>query len=305
MLLTEQKERRTEVGKKAKSSRRGNVGKATKGRRAVRVGVVAGTTFAGLAPAQLVSQPLPAFAQSPAADAYMTDVNSSHPFPAANAGVVEAVGMLGTCNYSPYTPGEVASTAEGWMNAGEDTVIEVSPQTYCDSLSVYEAGISYTIAAIKAGTGSTAFYNDWGGLMLDEEPDYGFTPSQLESLNSYLVNNSLDGGKLFIESSNYPGSAWSQADYESITWGPSSGLLQVADPQVYNSNHADYVNQGIADGNSSSTVVTCTGYSGAGGASPPWNSCSYAPGQINGSAWANDFIWEGTGSTWYNKWTPA
>lgn len=287
----------------AKGSSRRCVGKAAKGRRSVRVGVVAGTTFAGLATAQLVSQPLPAFAQSPAADAYMTDVNSSGSIPAGNAGVIEGLGMIGSCNYSPYTPGQVASTAEAWMNAGEHTVIEVSPQTGCSSLSNYETAISYVIAAIKAGTGSTAFSNHWGGLMLDEEPDYGFTASQLESLNSFLVNNSLDGGKLFSESSNYPGSPWSQADFESITWGPNSGLLQVADPQVYNSNLANYTNQGIADGKSTSTVVTCTGDSGA--ATPPWNSCSYAPGQVNGSAWANYFTWEGSGSTWYNKWTPA
>jgi len=230
----------------------------------------------------------------------MTDVNSSGAYPSGyGAGSIEGLGMIGSpgCDYGPYQPPAIARTADAWINAGERTIIEVSPQTVCTtSTTDYINAIGELTAAIALGASSSAqFSTYWGGVMLDEEPGFGFGASDLQTLNTGVYNSDLVGGKLFTESFNEPG-AWTQAQWESITWG--TGSIYIPAPQIYNSNMTAYTNQAFADGYSSGqTDVTCDQ-----GLSAPYNSCSYASNVIGGVPW-NWSNW--AGDYWENKFVAA
>ena len=270
-------------------------------------GIAAGTGVGSLIAAAigaLVTLPSPpAAAQSPSPSWFMEDVNSYNPYPTgANAVVVEALGMIGSCDYGAYDPHNVVSAADTWINENLQVILEVSPQTSCDSnVSDYENAINEVVAAIALGSSSSSQYNRYfGGVMLDEEPWYGYAAATLESLSTYLWDHGVGAGgtgKLYSESANAPG-WWLQATFEGVTWG--SGSVNVPAPQVYNLNMAEYTNQGIVDTGSAGVDVTCTADSNA--ATPPWNSCSYAPAQITGAPWQYS-TW-GSGY-WYNKWQPA
>jgi hypothetical protein len=271
--------------------------------------MLAGTGAGGLLAAAvgaLIQLPSPpASAQSPSPNVTMEDVNSYDAYPSgANAVVVEALGMIGSsnCDTGPYEPQNVTHAADTWINENLQVIIEITPQTSCDSnVSDYENAISEVVAAIAFGASSSSQFNRYfGGVMLDEEPWYGYAASTLESLNAYLWDHVVGyggTGKLYSESANAPG-WWSQSTFEGITWGSSS--VNVPAPQVYNANMAGYTNQGISDTGTAGVDVTCTTDSTA--ASPPWNSCSYAPAHINDAPW--QYTTWGNGY-WLNKWQPA
>ena len=248
-----------------------------------------------------IAQPVSsAHAQSPSPTWYMLDVNSNGVYPVgANAVVIEGLGLFGNCNYSPYTPAQVENLADTWINQGLQVIVEVTPQSGCESIGGYQASIYDLISRIANGAASAyQFSRFFGGLMVDEEPNYGFTYSALDQLNNYVYSNDLFGTKFFTENANYPGN-WTQPEYDNLTMG-DNGHGYVASPQIYNSNQAGYQNQAMTDLSYYTTLVTCTGDANA--ATAPWNSCTYAPSQVNGAPWT----WSNWGSGyWYNKWQPA
>jgi len=179
-----------------------------------------------------------AMAQSPSPSWYMTDVNTNHGFPSgANGGVIEGLGMLGSsCDYAPYTQSDVESEAVSWIDAGHDTIIEVTPQTGCDSsIGDYESLLLSMRNYIHGHVSSGNFTRYWGGFMLDEEPWYwndsaSSSYSAFTALNQYAVTYTNDATYgPYSELANASG-WWSQAQYNNVAF--VSGFT--AAPQVYN-----------------------------------------------------------------------
>lgn len=272
--------------------------------RAAAAGALAGSMIA-VGGGALSPDGLPAAgAQSPNPSWFMEDANSADAYPAyANAVVVEALGMIGSCSVTPYTQSQVETAADNWINAKEQVVVEISPQGGCDGYSVqgYVSAIANVVQSIENAVGASAYGRYFGGMMLDEEPNYGFTIPQLESLNEQASSVT----KLFPETANWSGSGWSLSDWEAITAGtplaPAGSYVFVPSPQVYNSTMASYTNSMVAAGYAEAGVlVTCT--LDATATESGWNSCTYAPGQISGGPWS-DTNWGG--GYWYNKWQPV
>ncbi len=244
-------------------------------------------------------------AQSPNPYWYLADINTTQGFPmGANAVVVEALGMIANCNFSPYTPNEVISKVAGFikLNGSESqAILEISPQTICDtSVTDYINAIEGAVTEIYYAVGQSEFSRYFGGVMLDEEPAYGFSPSQLDYINQQVSAN-IEGSKLFTEV-GYCASCWSQSSYESITTGNNgvgspSNLFYVPSPQIYNSAMATEQNNSTNDGSSMSTLVTCP-------VSPSTGifNCPTAVADTIGVPWT-DGNWGG--GYWVNHWSPV
>jgi hypothetical protein len=229
----------------------------------------------------------------------MEDTDYSLGYPTgANAAVIEAVGLIGCVN--PYeTVADVESQSVSFVSGHLQVVVEVTPQSYCDTLSAYENVIGTISAYVKSNTSSSNFTRYWGGFMLDEEPNY-WGSTYTDAYNAYI---SLNGWAFlnyvysteapFIEIGNWSG-AWSQAEFNNLLM---SGM-SVA-PQVYNtfitSETNTYVNDGYAY---LGVLVTCDPSSDS-GLSPPYTTCSGAAGTVTGSPWQYS-TW-GSGY-WYNEW---
>lgn len=240
-------------------------------------------------------------AQSPSPTASMYDVNSSHGYPTGHgAGIVEGLGMLGGCNYSPYTQSEVQTKAFDWINAHEQTIIEVTPQTSCDSnIADYENLINNMSNYIYNHVSSSNFNRYWGGMMLDEEPWYWNNSSSsshtaFDSLNQYVyLYDSYSTLAPYAELGNAPG-WWTQAQYNDVAFLAS---LSTPAPQVYNPQTATNQNS-LVGSYGVKTLVTCFPNHN----NPPYNTCSGAYGAISGAP----FIYNTWGAVyWYNIFASA
>ncbi|NMP24963.1 MAG: hypothetical protein BK997_05520 [Candidatus Micrarchaeum sp. ARMAN-1] len=232
----------------------------------------------------LIGIPGIVFAQSPTPSWFMEDSRPGNGFPSpANAIVVEGLQLgVGGCAYS------LSSTEQStvyWINHGYQTVTEVTPYAGCGSLSAYETAINSLISYVEANASNPGRY--WGGIMLDEEGGYGFTPTQLESLNSDVNNHmaSTSGMSWYFEE-DQPNS-WYASTYNQIL-----GSSWPA-PQVYTSSMADAVNTACTDYQDCTNLVTVNS-----GGTSPWNSPSYVTGLIKGTPW-NNSEW-GANGYWYN-----
>ncbi|MGH3008982.1 MAG: hypothetical protein ACRDLM_06190 [Gaiellaceae bacterium] len=224
-------------------------------------------------------------AQSPTPAWPMEDSTPGQSYPAgAKAVVVEGLGSLG-CTYSQSS---IESWTVQWIHEDQSVVTEISPQSYCGSVSQYESLIN----GIKNYVENYASYayEFWGGFMLDEEPGFDFSASQLETLNSY-VSNDMEGtpGVSWYFEEDQP-NGWSQGTYYDIL-GDSWQA-----PQAYSDSMVSAINgvcSTYGDGYCVNNVTIDTHFSS------PWNSPSYVTGLVHGTPWSNSYWGNGY---WYNLW---
>jgi hypothetical protein len=198
----------------------------------------------------------------------MQDFAPGAGYPGTPGKVVEGLG-LGSCLFSVS---RVETATVNSLNKSYRTVTEISPQSYCGGIAGYKSKIRAIYNYVEAHTARAAAY--WAGFMLDEEPGFGFSASQLENLNGYvasLMNASPGLSWYFTE--NQP-NGWSLSAYNSIVAG--SWLA----PQVYSTSMANAVNAECSTYGRCMNDVTVDGV-----ASAPWNSPAHVTGLISGSSW--------------------
>ena len=227
-------------------------------------------------------------AQSPDSTRFMQDFAPGGAYPSHTGKVVEGLG-LGSCL---YTVAETEAATVASLNLSYRTVTEISPQSYCvgSGIAGYEGKIHKIYSYVESHTSHAPAY--WGGFMLDEEPGFGFSPAQLEALNSYVASlmNPAPGVSWYF-TENQP-NGWYLATYNSIVEG--SWLA----PQVYSSSMAGAVNEECRTYGKCMNDVT---FDGVG--IYPWYSPDYVTGLIIGSAW-HVAAW-GNSRLFCNLWVPV
>ncbi len=211
----------------------------------------------------------------PSPSYYMYDSRANNGYPPKYPGesnnpqavVVEGTGLHlgGGClnSSTAFTVSSVEQQAVAWINSYTPTIIEVTPQEYCASLSAYESAIDTITAYVKSHAASL-LPGLWGGFMLDEEPGYGFSVSQLESLNTHVAG----------QMSGVPGMAWFFTEDQPTGWSSNTatnladydGILGVSfpAPQVYNSNFLAVVNNECSTNSVCRNLATIGNWSGFG-----------------------------------------
>jgi hypothetical protein len=143
---------------------------------------------------------------------------------------------------------------------------------------------------VKANAADPGRY--WAGVMLDEEAGYGFTPNQLEQLNSTVANLSVNdaSGITWYFEEDQPNS-WDLSTYNSIlasSW-PA--------PQAYSSSLVSAINSEYSTYNVCLNLVTVDTQ-----LAYPWDDANYVTGLVTGTPWYNSYWGSGY---WYNEWYPA
>ena len=155
-------------------------------------------------------------AQSPTPGTFIEDSRPTVGIPSgASAVVVEGVGVFGHCsNGDTYSEAEVKSWTVHWINSGERTFTEISPQSTCANIGNYETLVSQIESYVETYGSNPGKY--WGGFMLDEEAGYGFDATPLEALNSYTENLMLGtSGVSWYTQEDQPNS-WTEGKYNNI-----------------------------------------------------------------------------------------
>ncbi len=229
----------------------------------------------------------PAQAQSPTPNHYMEDSYPGNAFPSDDADAVVVEG-LGSLDCSSFSEASIKSWTVEWTVRQRKVVTEISPQSACGSISEYEI----LLTRIKDYVEANAHYPSgrWAGFMLDEEPGYGFSPSQLESLNARVEEMMV----------NTPGMSWYFQEDQPNGWELSTynAILGNSWPagQAYTSSMVSAMNAVCSTYAVCVNAVTINSYN-----SSPWNSLSYVSGLVHdGSPWQNNY-WN-VGWYWGNKW---
>ena len=227
-------------------------------------------------------------AQSPTPTLHMKDVAPGGAFPSgANAVVVEGLGALG-CAYSQSS---IQTATVSFLNNGRKTVTEISPQSYCGSVASYESLLNGIKNYVEGHANNPGTY--WAGFMLDEEPGFGFSSSQLKTLNNYTENIMV----------NTPGLSWYFQEDQPNGWVLSTynNLLGYSwpAPQVYTGSMASAVNGECSSYGNCTNLVTFWA-----GAPSPYNSLSYTLSHVNGTPWDIASGYWGSGY-WYNVFVTA
>lgn len=180
--------------------------------------------------------------------------------------IVEGLGLY-SCSYSlsSLESGTIAS-----LNSSHTTLAEISPQSGCATIAQYETAVKDIENYVSDHLTKSEAY--WGGVILDEEPDFGFSYSQLHTLNGYvgnLLTNNPYGGWWFTNLATYSG-YWTQAQYTDLTVDANGDPA----PQVYTNFEASAAN---GAGFTENMVTTWSG------APSPYNTASYAWGKIDGN----------------------
>lgn len=233
-----------------------------------------------LIPAQLAS------AQSPYPNGSWADWAPNNVQYGANGIIIEGLGMFG-CGYSLSS---VKAATVQTINDGHATLTEVSPQSYCASLSQYEIAIGGLINYVEVYADDPGKY--WGGVILDEEPGFGFSVSQLITLNQYVeskIATLASGATWWWTNIGNCQSCWSQSQYTSLT--TDAGGYPA--PQVYNDFMATQAN---GAGFTENMVTTSAE------ADYPYDSASYAIGKVYGQPFYASF--GGSYHYWTWPWTP-
>jgi hypothetical protein len=235
-----------------------------------------------------------AYAQSPAPNRSFYSENPPYLVTGHNGYVVETV------DYGCGGPSlsQVESDTGYYISNHDYVWTEITPYTVtgCNTIPMIESFITSMINYVESTFPSIAG-TYWQGIMLDEEPQYIVSSGSqattayntLESLNNWTFNTIVSGGTGLTwwanEIANYPG-WWTQTQYDSLMTN------SIPAPQIYNSNMVTYAN---ASGAYYTEVTWMPS------ASYPFDSQSYATGQINGSAypiyngssytyWCNEFV---------------
>ncbi len=237
-----------------------------------------------------------AVAQSPAPNAYFLDWAPGNYSDTTNGLQVEGLGSLG-CAYSQSS---IESMTIYDVNTRlQATITEISPQSYCGSVSQYESLVNNITNYVETYA-SAHVGNLWGGFILDEEPGFGFSYSQLMTLNTYVSNRLINtpGVTWWYENQGNCSGCWTQTQYDNLTL--SNATPGIAAPQVYNNFMRD---QATTSG-FNYQMINC--WSGA----PypydvgctvgfyPYTNGSYAAASIYGTPWDQRFgtniafLWE-------------
>ena len=224
----------------------------------------------------------PAAAQSPYPNFYFYDVAPGSTSVPAGAGgvVVEGLGS----NSCTFSLSSIETSTVYWLQNGYYTWTEISPQTVCDSLSGYETMVQDIISYVDSNASNAGSL--WNGIMLDEESNFDFSVSDLESLNASVAND-LSGSTF---------TWWSTEDFSAInTWSQSDYISIVSDsypaPQISTSYMVTLVNSWESSYGVNQIVTWCTTYPS------PYNSESASVDAINGSPfyqggsyWDNEYV---------------
>lgn len=223
-------------------------------------------------------------AQSPTPTYQMGDSYPGNGFPTGSSAVaVEGLGSLG-CSYSASS---IESATVSWTSQGKKVVTEISPQSACGTISQYESLLNGILTYVETYGTNPGTY--WAGFMLDEEPGFGFTASQLETLNAYVESILVTTAGLTWYFQEDQPNGWILSTYNTIlrnSW-PAG--------QAYTSSMVGAMNAECSTYANCENLVTVDSYLAS-----PWNSPSYVTGLVNGTPWSASY-W-GTGS-WYNFWT--
>lgn len=209
----------------------------------------------------------------------------------ANAIVVEG---LYPCEGSSYSISSVETWTAYWVNQGLQTITEITPYASCTgytTISAYETELNDIEKYVEANTTNPGRY--WGGLMLDEEPGWGFSASQLETLNTY-VQNVMAGssGMSWYFTENQP-NGWVQATYNAILEGSWPA------PQAYTVGANSMIAAINAECAANSAECTNMLTIDAAGSYSAGNNHVTISGEVNGAAWSSSY-WGS--STWVNYW---
>jgi hypothetical protein len=180
-----------------------------------------------------------AMAQSPAPNAYFLDWAPGNHTSTTNGLQVEGLGGI-NCSYSQSSV--ESATVYDLNTRRQATITEISPQSVCGSISQYESLVN-NITNYVEHYAATHTANLWGGFMLDEEPGFGFSYSQLVTLNTYTANRlvSTPGITWWYENQGNCSGCWTQAQYDNLTYYPGKYSGNAA-PQVYNNFMRDQAN---------------------------------------------------------------
>lgn len=219
-----------------------------------------------------------AFAQSPEPNVHFVDyyptVHDTRP-----TGVV--VEGLGSIRCSEYSLSSIERATVSYVRDRKPVWTEFSVQHGCGSIKQYESAIHSLIRYVESRASGARSW--WGGIMLDEEPAWGYGPSPLTSLNKYALHQTVNTpGITYVstEDTDYSG-YWSQRQYDDIVAGT------ITAPQVYTSFMLNIVNRS----DELSNLVTWWR-----GAPYPFDSESYTLRHVKGSPWKESF---GTSKRWY------
>lgn len=222
-------------------------------------------------------------AQSPTPTYQMGDSYPGIGFPPGSSAVaVEGLGSLG-CVFSQSS---IESATVSWTAASQKVVTEITPQTACGTISQYESllsGIKYYVESYGTNPGTY-----WGGFMLDEEGGYGFSATQLETLNAYVESIMVTA----------PGMSWYFQEDQPNSWNLSTynAILGNSWPagQAYSSSMVAAMNAECTTYSNCQNLVTVNSKFAS-----PWNSPAYVTGIVNGTPWSISY-WGS--ANWFNVW---
>lgn len=225
-----------------------------------------------------------AVAQNPTPSSTFIDVNPGYSKLAGYPGVV-VKGLDYDCGFAES---QIGYYTVDWLENYYPVWTEISiyntpecPATIQD----YKNEVAYLVSYVESSNPS--FLADgWLGIMVDEEQDYGFSTSDLETLNAYIqqeMQSTVGVAWWATENDTY---SWSQSTFDTIT------SSSVAADQISSSYMVSLVN-GLGYGGNLVTWTTS-------GVSYPWTSESYDDGQINGTP----FLWQENSSYWDNEFEP-
>ena len=116
----------------------------------------------------------------------------------------------------------------------------------------------------------------WGGFMLDEEPGYGFSASQLESLNSYVSSVMSGVSSMAWYCLEGQPNGWDAGTYSSILGGNWPAL------QAYSSSMVSAINTEANSYVHSVNMLTIEN-----SAAYPWDDYAWVANQVTGTNWSN------------------
>jgi hypothetical protein len=206
--------------------------------------------------------------------------------------IVEGRGMGPSCGTSQQQADPtgylvVAQQAVGYLNNNKATVVEISPQPGCHSISQYEAILTNITNYIEAHASST-YVKWWGGFQFNEEQDFGYNTVSLATLNqdSYNLTSTVPGQAESI----LQGFADSPGGWAQSSWNYVLGSLQSGgDP-------GNTYTAGLMSAGSGSNLVSWQPL-----AKPPWNSQSYVEGLVTTTPWAAQFGSTANYTLWWDE----
>lgn len=225
-----------------------------------------------------------AAAQSPSPSYTFKSAQPGDPLNTSWNGVVVYGLGLGSCDSISALKSRIVADLAGQL----PVIAEISPQSGCDTIAHFKNDVASIDTYVRNNVSATIRRNYWWGFMLDEETNFGYTPSALENLNGYVQTYlaPLDGSAwLYTELFTATG-GWTEGQYNALV------DQSFATPQVPNSNMVTVVNSSAYSVN---IVTWSTGYPA------PYNTKAASVGAINGSPRFLGPAHDGNSHYWSNR----